>query len=61
LLEYAQSVKRIGEQLGYMVSYDVADNGTEVCAGMDCTKLMKETGWEPTYTKDIMITELFKN
>ncbi len=61
LLEYAETVKTIGTKLGYDVSFDVADNGTEVCAGMDCTKLMEDTGWKPAILKDEMIEELFKS
>ena len=60
LLEYAESVKSVGERLGCHVSYDVADNGIKVCAGMDCTRLMKETGWSPAILKDTMVEELFK-
>ena len=60
LLEYAEGVKTIGLKLGYNVDFDVADNGTTVCAGMDCTSLMKDTGWRPTILKDEMITRLFK-
>ena len=59
LLEYAESVKTIGERLGYQVSFDVADNGIVVCAGMDCSLLMKDTGWTPTVLKDEMIEGLF--
>ena len=59
LLEYAESVRTIGERLGYQVSFDVADHGTVVCAGMDCSHLMKETGWAPTILKDEMIEGLF--
>lgn len=59
LLEYAESVKSIGEKLGYRVSFDIADSGTDVCAGMDCSKLMKDTGWKPVIMKDEMISELF--
>lgn len=61
LLEYAKSVKVVGHQYGYDVSFDVADNGTTVCAGMDCSRLMKDTGWSPSIMKDEMITELFKS
>lgn len=61
LLEYAETVKTIGAKLGYNVSLDVADNGTEVCAGMDCTKLMDDTGWKPLVYKDEMIENLFGN
>lgn len=60
LLEYAETVKTIGAKLGYNVSFDVADNGTEVCAGMDCTKLMDDTGWIPAILKEEMTEELFK-
>lgn len=60
LLEYAESVKAIGESLGYNVNYDVSDNGTTVCAGMDCSFLMNVTGWGPKVTKDKMIMKLFK-
>lgn len=60
LLEYAESVKRIGTTLGYDVSFDVADNGTTICAGMDCSKLMNDTGWKPKYLKDEMIIKLLK-
>lgn len=61
LLEYAETVKTIGAKLGYKVSFDVKDNGTEVCAGMDCTKLMENTGWKPAILKDDIIEELFKS
>ena len=61
LLEYAESVKCIGAALGYDVKFDVADNGVTVCAGMDCSRLMTETGWHPTILKDEMITRLFEN
>lgn len=60
LLEYAESVKTVGENLGYHVSFDVADNGTIICAGMDCYKLMHDTGWKPVVLKDEMITNLYK-
>ncbi|MBR5081404.1 MAG: NAD(P)-dependent oxidoreductase [Bacteroidales bacterium] len=59
LLEYAESVKSIGCSLGYNVAFDVADNGTEVCAGMDCTRLMNDTGWSPSCLKEEMILDLF--
>ena len=61
LLEYAEAVKSVGEKLGYRVSFDVADNGTEVCAGMDCSKLMKDVGWKPLIMKDEMIEKLYKS
>lgn len=60
LLEYAESVKAIGQSLGYSADFEVADNGTNVCAGMDCTRLMNATGWKPMVSKDEMIKKLFK-
>ena len=60
LLEYAESVKAIGRRLGYEVGFDVADNGTEVCAGMSCSRLNKDTGWKPSIYKEEMVEELFK-
>lgn len=60
LLEYAETVKGIGESLGYKVVFDIADNGAFVCAGMDCSRLMKDTSWYPTVLKDEMIMNLFK-
>ncbi len=59
LLDYAESVQRIGKNLGYDVKFDVSDNGTTVCAGMDCTRLMNDTRWKPSIMKDEMITKLF--
>lgn len=60
LLEYAESVKTIGDALGYHVAFHVEDNGTVVCAGMDCSSLMNDTGWKPRIKKEEMITALFK-
>ncbi len=59
MLEYAQSVKKIGQKMGYHVSFDVVDNGTTLCAGMNCSKLIKDTGWKPLVMKDEMITNIF--
>lgn len=61
LLEYAETVKAIGEGLGYHVQYDVVDEGATLCAGMDCSQLMRDTGWEPVFLKDKMISKLFKD
>lgn len=61
LLEYAESLKVISQKMGYNAVFDIADNGTTVCAGMDCSLLMKDTGWRPTVFKDEMITQLFEN
>lgn len=60
LLDYAESVQRIGRSLGYEANFTVEKNESSVCAGMDCSKLMKETGWKPEFFKDEMIKELYK-
>ena len=60
LLQYAEGVKMIGGKMGYKVDFDVADNGTTICAGMDCSRLMEDTGWKPAILKDEMISNLFK-
>lgn len=59
LLEYAESVQRIGRELGYDVHFDVADNGNVVCSGMDCSRIMKDAGWKPMILKDEMVINLF--
>lgn len=61
LLQYAESVKEIGDRLGYSVTLEVSDNGTRVCAGMDITRLTDETGWKPAILKDEMILNLFRS
>lgn len=60
LLDYAESVKRIGANLGYVVDFEVDDNRLTICAGMDCTRLMRDTGWKPKVLKDEMIIRLFE-
>lgn len=60
LLEYAESVKRIGDSLGFDVQFDVNDNHTAVCSGMNCSRLMHDTGWMPKVLKDEMIVRLFE-
>ena len=61
LLEYAESVKAVGERFGYSISFDVVDNGTCISAGMNCARLMSDTGWSPKYLKNEMIEDLFKS
>lgn len=61
LLEYAQSVKSIGESLGYTVCFDIIDNNDSVCSGMDINRIMTDTTWKPEIMKDEMIIKLYKN
>lgn len=59
LLEYAESVKAIGTDFGYNVQFDVSDNGSTLCSGMDCNRLMNDTGWKPAFLKDDIIRRYF--
>lgn len=61
LLEYAEAVKEIGDALGYHVLYDVAEDGATLCAGMDCSRLMRESGWRPLFLIKEMIVKLFND
>ncbi|MBO6032577.1 MAG: NAD(P)-dependent oxidoreductase [Prevotella sp.] len=61
LLEYAEAVKEIGGGLGYHVLYDVVDGGSTLCAGMDCSRLIRDTGWKPVFLKNEMIVKLFND
>ena len=61
LLEYAEKVKSIGESLGYMVGFDVVDNGSVVCAGMDCTRMMHDCSWQPAISTERMIRNIFEH
>lgn len=60
LLEYARCVKEVGETFGYKVEFEIADDKTEINSGMDCSKLMDDSGWRPKITKEQMVAELFK-
>ena len=59
LLEYATSVKEIGKEFGYDVEFKVADNTSTICAGMDISRLVKDTGGHPTIFKNEMIRNIF--
>lgn len=62
ILEYAETANHIGQMQGFdSIKINIEDNGREFAICMDCSKLESKTGWKPTFTKDGMITELFKN
>ena len=61
LLDYAETVKIIGEKLGFSVSFDLADNGTEICSGMDNSLLVNDTCWRPSILKNEMVLGLFNS
>lgn len=59
LLQYTERVKEIGDKLGYSVVLNISDNGTSVCAGMDISRLVNDTGWKPKILIDEMIENLY--
>ena len=61
ILEYAETVKRVGESLGYRITFDVENNEASECAGMDCHRIYEDTGWRARITKEMMILKLFKD
>ena len=61
LLDYARSVKVIGETFGYKVVFEIADNKTESNSGMDCSKLMEDSGWKPAVLLNEMVSDLFRD
>ena len=45
--------------MGHHVDFDVVHNDTANNSGMDCARLMSDTGWRPKILKDEMIYNLF--
>ena len=60
LLDYARRVKEVGDLLGYNVVFEIADNKAESNSGMDCTKLMEDSGWKPTVLLNEMVSSSFQ-
>lgn len=61
ILDFAESANRIGQQLGYSpVKITVEDSGKEFATCMDCSRLIKQTGWRPNILIEEMIYNLFK-
>ena len=60
VLEYANSVKKIGRKFGIKVEFEITDNEKSDCAGMDCSRMFHDTGWMANISKDEMIENLFK-
>lgn len=59
LEDYAQTVKQVGERLGYKIEIIVNDNGNVSTAGSDVTRLVSDSGWKPVVTNEKMIEKLF--
>lgn len=61
ILDYAESVNIIGREFGFSpVNIIIDDNGKESAICMDCSRLMKQTGWCPNVLIEEMIFNLFK-
>ena len=61
ILDYAESVNNIGREFGFpLVNILIKDNGKESAICMDCSRLMKQTAWHPSISKEKMIFSLFK-
>lgn len=61
LKEYAETVKIVGEKLGYKIDIITKDNGNESTAGTDISQLVADTGWNPIVTNAMMIESLFNS
>ena len=60
ILGYAESVNEIGCRLGFTpISIKVEDNGKDFATCMNCSRLIKQTGWEPKVTKESMLQNMF--
>ena len=59
LLEYAEQVKAIAQELGYTPTIEVEDNGICSTAGMDISRINIDTQWQPLVSNDIMIKHSF--
>lgn len=60
ILDYAETVNKIGGQIGFMpTSIKVKDGGNNFAICMDCSLLEKQTLWKPRITKNIMIQRMF--
>lgn len=60
LQQYAETVKCIGEKLGYKIEIVTNDNGNESTAGSDISQLVSDTCWKPVVTNEMMVERLFK-
>ena len=60
ILDYAEAANEVGRSFGYSpTNIVVEDSGKEFAICMDCSRLMQDTGWQPSILKDEMITNLF--
>lgn len=60
LQQYAETVKAVGEKLGYNIKIVTNDNGNESTAGSDISQLVADTGWKPSVNNEMMVEKMFK-
>lgn len=62
ILEYATMINEIGQEFGFpRIRIRVADTGKCFAICMDCSKLMKQTGWEPELSVTMLLRRMFNN
>ena len=59
LQQYAETVKAVGEKLGYNIEIVTNDNGNESTAGSDISQLVADTGWKPSVNNEMMVEKLY--
>ncbi len=60
ILDFAQSANDIGVSLGLIETrIDVNDSGKQFAICMDCSRLKRQTNWNPIVTKDMMLKNMF--
>ena len=61
ILEFAKLANKVGKTFGFApTNIMVEDSGKGLAICMDCSRLMKETGWEPLVSIDEMIENMFR-
>ena len=61
ILDYAESINRIGQLYGYKsISINVDDHGSDFAICMDCKRLLGQSDWKPKITKNMMLQNMFK-
>ena len=60
ILDYARAAEKTMKAFGYAADLTVKeDNKTLQNSGMDCSRIIKETGWTPTVSAEAMVKEFY--
>lgn len=59
LLDYAEAIKAVGNELGYSVCIEITAQNDAPHSGMDCSLLFQDINWEPSVTVEQMVKNLF--